>query len=145
MSEYQLGAIEFAAGVVEKVAGEYIYFKGSLQHKGPAEKVYLSWGVSPGSMYPTVFRENDIGWVQSWLPFDMGGDADWKTYQIYGAGYFPTGLPTPDFGAMYDAKILLSVDQGGQMVTPNGGAQWFDNVYNILTEAQYRGIEATFS
>ena len=145
MGDYQVSTIEFAAGAIEKVAGEYIYFKGTLQHKGPAEKVYLSWGISPGSMYPGSFRENDIQWVQTTLPFDMGNDADWKTYQIYGAGYFPTNLPAPDLGAMYDVKILLQVEQGGTWVTTNGGSAWFDNAYNLLTQAGYRDIQATFS
>ena len=129
----------FAAevGALFKVPGQAMTASVSFKHQGAAEQVLISWGITPGSGWPTRYNTAEIVWLVSRQPLQVSNDAVLPVqpnYQVNLSGVFPSSFPHPRI----DCYIVIESPRGAEI------AKFWDDVYSFAASV-YQDLSATFS
>ena len=129
----------FAAevGALNKVPGQDIMASVSFKHAGAVEQVLVSWGLTPGSGWPTRYNTAEIVWVVTRQPLQVGNDLvlpAQPNYRLDLQGAFPGSFPHPRIVCY----IVIESTRGAEI------AKFFDDVYTFAAPV-YQDLSATFS
>ena len=105
----------------------------SFERKGPAEKVTIRFGISPGSGWPYRYKSDQITFLAT-REVSLPDDTDFHAYGPFTlSGAFPSVFPHPRIDAYADVVSPRKVELSG----------FWDDVYTYAAP-EYRNLTATF-